>query len=63
MKNVVSFPQVKNSKSKAMEDLEWLTEFLLSNGRVEMAKELNDDFTAFQESLKTGLESKDIEAA
>lgn len=63
MKNVVSFPQVKNSKSKAMEDLEWLTEFLLSNGRVEMAKELNDDFAAFQESLKTGMEAKDIEAA
>ncbi|MDX2108264.1 MAG: hypothetical protein SFY67_17855 [Candidatus Melainabacteria bacterium] len=63
MKNVISFPQVKNSKSKAMEDLEWLTEFLLANGRDEMAKELNDDFAAFQESLKTGSESKDIEAA
>ncbi|MBX9724402.1 MAG: hypothetical protein K2X81_23535 [Candidatus Obscuribacterales bacterium] len=51
MKNVVSLNIAK--KSKAMEDLEWLTEFLLANGRDEMAKELNDDFAAFQQSLKT----------
>ncbi len=51
MKNIVSLNIAK--KSKAMEDLEWLTEFLLANGRDEMAKELNDDFAAFQQTLKT----------
>jgi hypothetical protein len=51
MKNIVSLNLPK--KSQAMEDLEWLTEFLLANGRDEMAKELNDDFAAFQKTLKT----------
>ncbi len=50
MKNIISLNLPK--KSKAMEDLEWLTEFLLANGRDEMAKELNDDFAKFQQSLK-----------
>lgn len=58
MKNIISLNLPK--KSQAMEDLEWLTEFLLANGRVEMAKELNDDFAAFQQTLKT---EKTIEAA
>lgn len=51
MNNIISLNLPK--KSKAQEDLEWLTEFLLANGRDEMAKELNDDFAAFQQSLKT----------
>ncbi|MBP7863265.1 hypothetical protein KA183_16380 [bacterium] len=58
MKNIISLNLPK--KSQAMEDLEWLTEFLLANGRDEMAKELNDDFAAFQQTLKT---EKTIEAA
>lgn len=61
MKNVVSLNIAK--KSKAMEDLEWLTEFLLANGRDEMAKELNEDFATFQQSLKTEKTEKAEEAA